>query len=32
MDDSSFDFLVDDEDGNYDVAEHLKLTDLSLLK
>ena len=29
---SSFDILVDDEDGSYDVAEHLKLTDLSLLK
>ena len=31
MDDSSFDILVDDEDGSYDAEEHLKLTDLSLL-
>ena len=31
MDDSSFDILVDDEDGSYDAEEHLKLTELSLL-
>ena len=31
MDGSSFDILVDDEDGSYDAAEHLNLTDLSLL-